>query len=916
MKNLLLLRVALISLLLVLFFVSGHAQVVSGTVFDTDGAPIPGVTITTVPSGGGTTSDRNGVFSMPKKDVEKSDSLVFRHLGFVNYSLDAKDFSDGFRINLASGGFNASEVVVSASRYDERLLEATASIDKITEFQMESSPSGDFYQGLDNLKEVHVLSNSLTMNVFNARGFNSSSPFRVVQFFDGMDTHVPALNFSPGNLLGTVDVDLQSIEVITGPSSALYGSNALQGVLTMTSKDPYLYQGITAKIKGGSRELVDAQMRFAKAFGKKERFAIKLVGSYMRAKDWIGDDPEANVHFPTMTAPQNLNSQVEELDNFGDQNYGDFNSYAVANPDVLPNQTPGGTQFRLPGYKESDLFDGKVYTLKAAMTAQYKITDRTRIELYSKYAQATGIYQGNARSYLNDFSLHQHKIEIRDDRFVVRAYATFEDVGNTSDIGLTGVNAGFAGLAGARSSYLSAYVGAIDSLSNEFVNPLTSAQIETAIAAAEAAAPNGFLEAGSPEFNSVVAAVVADPNKPTGARFTGKSNMQHIDAQYNLKLSFLTANVGASWRRIDPRTDGFIFADTLDANGNRTDISYMEYGGFLQVMKPLFNDKLKLHASVRFDKSRNFKTQVSPRGAISFNHKGHYLRAAYQTAFRNPSLNNQYFYLNVGPLIVRGNVSGYDNLYSSSSVGQYSSSGDPEDLEAIALEAVKPERLNTIELGYKYLYKDRLLLDAGFYYNTYSNFIGSVNAVEPNNGLVSDSTGVQDIDTRQYVSYSISANAQQDVNTLGTSIGLKYNIIKGKSLVASANYTFTKIFDEKLDDNLIPGFNTPSHKLNIGLSGRRIYKGLGFSANFSWVDAYEWRSPYSDKAARVLGLDETMVPSYHTLDIQVWYELDKIYSTFRLGASNIYNNKHVEIWGGPKIGAMVYASWLFDLKFK
>jgi outer membrane receptor protein involved in Fe transport len=454
-------------------------------------------------------------------------------------------------------------------------------------------------------------------------------------------------------------------------------------------------------------------------------------------------------------------------------------------------------------------------------------------------------------------------------------------------------------------------------MSNGFSAPLTPEQIQFAQTVAQANALQGYLNPGSAEFNSVVRDITSNSARPVGGRYTSMSSMQHVDAQYNLDLGFLRANAGASWRRIDPRTQGNIFSDTLDASGRYTDISYMEFGGFLQVMAGFFKDRLRLHTSIRVDKSQNFNVQFSPRAAVTFNHKGHYLRAGYQTAFRNPTLNDQYFLLNVGPLTVRGNITGYDNLYTQSSVDQYLSAPvpnrDPTVLRSIVLDPVQPERLNTFELGYRYLYLDKLLFDASFYHNTYSGFIGSVNAVEPNTGRTDDASGVQDLNTRQFVSYSIAANAQQDVTTVGASLSVKYNFMRG--FTAYGSYTYAQIFDAEVNDNLIPGFNTPPHKFSLGLTARRIVAGFGFSANFTYVDSYVWESPFSNRAAVAFGLTETRVPSYHTLDLMVMYELSKIHSSFRLGASNVYDNRHIELWGGPRIGAMVYAAWMFDMKF-
>jgi outer membrane receptor protein involved in Fe transport len=184
-----------------------------------------------------------------------------------------------------------------------------------------------------------------------------------------------------------------------------------------------------------------------------------------------------------------------------------------------------------------------------------------------------------------------------------------------------------------------------------------------------------------------------------------------------------------------------------------------------------------------------------------------------------------------------------------------------------------------------------------------------VNAVEPNRGNAGESSGVQDINIRNYQSYSIATNSKSNVTTYGG--GLAVNYLFGKGIEGYANYTYAKLSKTDGDDNLIPGFNTPEHKFNIGLKGNRVWQGLGFNLNFSWTDSYTWRSPFTDRAARIHGVDDQTVPSYHTLDLQINYKVNSIFSTFRVGGSNIYNNKHIEVLGGPEIGALYYASWTF-----
>ena len=122
-------------------------------------------------------------------------------------------------------------------------------------------------------------------------------------------------------------------------------------------------------------------------------------------------------------------------------------------------------------------------------------------------------------------------------------------------------------------------------------------------------------------------------------------------------------------------------------------------------------------------------------------------------------------------------------------------------------------------------------------------------------------------------------------------------------MAAYANYTYSKIDTKDLTDPILPGFNTPRNKVNIGIGGQRLIKGFGFSTNLKWVESFLWESPFGDGK----------VPSFVVWDLNVSYELDK-YVTLQIGGSNITNNKHIEALGSPKIGGMVYASILFDLE--
>ena len=128
------------------------------------------------------------------------------------------------------------EVVVTGSRISETILESSATIQKMNVRDVQEIASGDFYSGLSTLQGVDVTTSSLGFQVVNMRGFNTTAPVRIVQFIDGMDNQAPGLNFPVGNLVGANDLDLENVEIISGPASALYGPNAFQGVVSMRTE--------------------------------------------------------------------------------------------------------------------------------------------------------------------------------------------------------------------------------------------------------------------------------------------------------------------------------------------------------------------------------------------------------------------------------------------------------------------------------------------------------------------------------------------------------------------------------------------------------------------------------------------------------------------------------------------------------
>src|SRR5690606_35066841 len=132
---------------------------------------------------------------------------------------------------------------------------------------------------------------SLTFRSVNTRGFGSNGNIRLVQLVDGMDNQAPGLNFPVGNVVGMSELDVESVELLPGAASALYGPNAINGLLLMNSKSPFIYQGVSAYVKTGVMSAAnrsqrntgyyDVAVRFAKALN--DRFAVRAKMAYLKA---------------------------------------------------------------------------------------------------------------------------------------------------------------------------------------------------------------------------------------------------------------------------------------------------------------------------------------------------------------------------------------------------------------------------------------------------------------------------------------------------------------------------------------------------------------------------------------------------------------------------------------------------------
>jgi len=896
----------------------------TGTVIDADtDQPIPGANVKVVGNVTGTSTDFDGKFSLQLSD-DLPISLEFSYIGYLNKTVEFTQNNQNLTIKLEESQNELDEVVVSASRTPESVRESPVTIERLSVRDIKNSTSANFYTGLSNLKGIDVNTNSLTFNSVNARGFATFSNVRFVQLIDGMDNASPALNFVMGNLVGANELDLQSVEVIPGASSALYGANAFNGILFMTTKNPFEHQGISFYAKTGitSQELAgdntyyDVGIRMAHAFS--DKFAGKVSFSMLKGTDWFAEDTN-EYEFQAIGAPDKINPyKTGGYDHQAVNIYGDeivTNIHDVALSMEAGGLIPGGASALVPnddvgrtGYLEKDLTDYDAESVKVDVSLNYRpMGDDLEISYNFRTGFGSTIYQGTNRYQLDNFLMIQNKLEIKNKNFFVRAYATAEDAGDSYDMVFTGINMNRDNSPTWFGTYVGAYIQAT----------MAGATSDQAHQGARVFADdNVTLQPGTPEFNKKFDEVTSDSDFSSGSKFVDKTKMYVGEGNYNFSSLFdhkFDLQVGGSVRRYSLNSEGTIFTDQDGP------IDYDEFGAYIMASKKFADDRLKLSASIRYDKNEFFDGNFSPRASIVYSagdRKQHNFRASYQTGFRNPTTQDLFIGLDAGRAILVGSSpdnldrdlpntdltgrKAYNDSYSRTSVAEFQATLDPSKLIPVVTELVGPEKVQSFDVGYRG-YVEKVSLDFNAYYNIYNDFISQNVVVTPENGSAFDQSGLIDLIHGDVQAFSLYTNSKAEITSYGASIGVSRKVFEKFDL--GFNYTWSKFdFDQEKDPDFKAGFNTPEHQFKASIGSHNLFEGFGFNVNYRYRNDYLWEATTAN----------AIIPSTSLFDAQINYTVESIKSTFKIGGSNIGGDDYLVAPGSGYIGSMYYISWVIN----
>jgi outer membrane receptor protein involved in Fe transport len=934
---------------------------------------VSAVSVTVKGSSVGTFTDDKGTFrfsSIKSYPV----TLVFSSVGFANKEVTLNAASSTVEVVLEPSFTLGNEVVVSASRVPERILESPVSIERVSTAAIRNTAATNYYDILTNLKGVDVVAASLTFKSVGTRGFNSSGNTRLNQIVDGMDNQAPGLNFSVGSVIGLSELDVDNMELLPGASSALYGPGGMNGTVLINSKNPFKYQGLSFQIKQGINH-VDAAQRPTSAYNdwavrwaKKvtDKFAYKITAENMTAQDWLANQTNnysrgtGTPNGITIPGWRDIDPNYDGVNVYGDETsqslrsianaviaasgvpasaVGFFNAFLANNPAanlatynaaltagglgalVNSGMSPifygaargmfGNQMVSRTGYAESDVLDPTTTNFKLTGSLNYMLTDKIEASFSTYFGTGNTVYTGSDRYALRDLRMAQFKFELKHKNWYVRAYATHENSGNS-----------FNGTIATRtfneawkpsSTWYPQYMSAYVTAMQQGAPMFMSHMAARSFA--DQGRPTGFI-GNHPLFQSIVRTPIGKRvqgmNGLEGGQFMDKSRLRVVDAQYNLTEALGLAKHG---------TDFLVGFNTKQYQLNSEGtifadtlgaININEFGAYGQLSQKLFKDILKVTISGRYDKNTNFAGRFTPRASAVIKLKqDHNIRLSYQTAYRFPTTQNQWINLLVGGgTRLMGGLPQLRDYYNFGANPGFTLPSVQAFGASAAAGAPNPALLKAQNFG-EFKPESSTSFEVG-----YKGLFGKVLLIDAyvyNSRYQNFISGVTVLQSR---------GSFNPMNLLFESSRIAYSIstnapgeVTVRGWGASADLLLAKNFT--LGANIYSdeiGDLPPGFVSYFNTSKYRTnitFANSGFGKDNRFGFNLVYRNVSDFFYEGTFGTGQ--MPGYNTLDGQVSYKFPAIKTLMKVGGTNLLNKYYRTGWGNPAIGGLYYVSFAYNV---
>ena len=958
----------LLQVMLLCFSTAVVAQTqISGTVADNNGQPVPGASVV-LDSTTGTVTDFDGNFTLNTSQTPPF-TITVSSVGLETKSVTVSSAAQALSITLGASSTELDEIVVSASRIAQRLFESPVTVEKFSTRDIQATPSADYFNGLANLKSVNVLEAGLVFSQISLRGFTDIYNEGLVTLVDGMNNQAPVFGFGVGNLIGLHDIDVQSVEILPGAASALYGADAYKGIVFINSKNPFDHEGVDISYRRGQTEQDAAGINmfedFAIRMGGKinDKLAIKATVSHKWGTEWAAEDYRHTSNRNIVEGYSTNNPDYNAVNVEGEQPFTSpiiFGAIAAQAPAAL---APGLLQLSAiapnyfdtiysTGYKLVDLMGNDTYNTKGNFSINYRPNSNTEISVQSLIGTGKApLYTGATVYNLDKVLVQQHKLELKSGGLKAKFFYTHEDAGNTSITGYDAVNLANAqpgGLqAGWGGAYINTYLGGIamsqgiplnmallgvlggiqTHIQGVYGQVLAGARPASDLAtlsisdlygdttpfhvAARAAANANMLMPGTEAFNQALASSRSNAieiGRGSIVQDLSKIFNYEVDYDFGEKLEFGNLIVGASYRNYELATGGTLYTD-YDAP-----IEYNEYGAYAQLKKSMMDDKLTVTASARYDKQSVLESgNFTPRLGFLFNlSENQNIRLTAQTGFRNPTNQDKFIGLNQRSFFILGNERGSIDRFDTGSVRLVNGSIGSFTGNYVMNNSVNQLDNSAADLNFA---KPETVstVELGYRYNS-SGFTFDISGYY--NAYKDKIAGVYVYTPLVDATYTTPALAMAGGNFFEFQVDSN---IDNDFSAYGLSFEAIKTLTPSLTANLVYEYNdldyTPDPVVEVNMSWNtpehRVKAGLNYRLddiiNISANGRYNSEYYYESS------FFNTDVPENVVLDAKLSVALKNVNSILEIGGNNIGGENYIAIPGSGLVGTTYYAALKMSL---
>ena len=809
-------------------------------------------------------------------------------------------------IALQPETISMDDVVITASRKPEKVTQAPASISVIKAQAIEEKTAISPTDYVEGVKGMDVVKSGLAQSTVVARGFNNAFSGTLTSLTDNRIAGVPSLRYNASYFIPLVNEDIEQIEVVRGPGSALYGPNASNGVMHILTRSPFSSGGTWLSVAGGERDLFQGMFRHAGTVG--DRLGYKISGQYMRGTDWSYVD----------TAEQNARAE-----------------FLAANPGIDPDTLKIAAR------------DSSMQRFGGEARLDWLVTDEATLILSTGFTRAvsntdlSGVGAAQAQDW--DYWYHQARFRWRD--LFVQTFLNRSDAGETYVLrtGLPIVDRSTVLVSQAQHA---TQLGERERLTYgaDFIwtNPVTDSTVT-----GSNEEDDNFTEVGL-YLQSETSVVPDELDFVAALRLDKHSRLDEAILSPRAALVWTPEDLGSfrlTWNSAySAPTTNEMFLDIL---AQRTPLFDVRANGVPQDGYSFqFDDQGNPQMRSHFSPDPLTYYPVSS-GELFWEGMKEVVKANAPEALQGlveqipaPAagvVGTEMRWLNP-------NTGAFDALPGRSVSGR---------------DQVKPTINNTIEFGWQGILFDRIGISADFYRSRYTDFVGPLEVVTPsvfyeesslenyltqvllNSGFDSAQAGfaaglvasqvsgtagdknnngipvgtVTAVEASDPTAVMLTYRNYGDITLYGYDIGLQVAVLDGLTVNGNFSYVDNNFFPN-LDGIADLSLNAPKFKYNVGAHYRNNEWKFNAGLLFRHVDGFPVRS----------GVYVGEVPGYSTLSLNMGYALpwvkglgvsvsaQNLLSWVEDGEDNPFETRHAEFVGAPAIGRLVLGRLTYEFR--